>query len=76
VTVNGVTYPSTKLNLVDSLCCDVILGLDFQCHHQRLIFEFGGTAADLVVSNKDSCAVNASSVEEMRLFTNLPVSWY
>jgi len=71
VTVQGVKYPSTKLNVPDSLCCDVILGLDFQCNHQRLIFEFSGGAADLVVSNENSCAVTAASVEEVHLITNL-----
>jgi len=71
VTVKGVTSPSTKLNVLDSLRCDVISGLDFQCNHQPLIFEFDGAAADLVVSNENSFAVTAASIEEVHLFTNL-----
>jgi len=37
-----------------------ILRLNFQCHRQRLIFIFDGTAADLLVSNVNSCAFTAT----------------
>ena len=44
-------YKAIRLNLFDDLCSDVILGIDFQYQHQRLIFLFDGKCPDLIVAN-------------------------
>lgn len=69
--IDSVKYEATKLNVLDNLCCDVILGLDFQSQHKRLIFEFNGVSPDLVVSNDSTCALAVADTKEASLFTNL-----
>jgi len=61
----------TRLNVLPTLCCDIILGLDFQSQHQRVIFEFGGNLQDTVVSHDKTCAVAAAVTREVSLFSNL-----
>ena len=69
--LKGNRYESTKLNVFENLCSDVILGLDFQGRHQRVIFEFNGESNDLVISGKSTCAVTAASTDAVSLFSNL-----
>ena len=57
-------YDAIRLNLFDDLCSDVILGLNFQCQHQRLIFEFEGECLDLIVANDKACLVVAAATTE------------
>jgi len=38
ITINDTIYEATRLNVLDNLCSDIILGLDFQSQHQRLVF--------------------------------------
>ena len=64
-------YDAIRLNLFDDLCSDVILGLDFQCQHQRLIFQFDGECPDLIVVNNKVCSVAVASTEKVSLFSNL-----
>ena len=64
-------YEAIRLNLFDDLCSDVILGLDFQCQHQRLIFQFDGEYPDLIVANDKVCSIAAATTEKMSLFSNL-----
>ena len=64
-------YDAIRLNLFDDLCSDVILGLDFQRQHQRLIFQFDGERPDLIVSNDKICSVAAATTEKVSLFSNL-----
>jgi len=71
VDIKDTDYTSTRLNVLETLCSDIILGLDFLSQHQRLIFEFCGPSPDLVVPNERTCAVAAAAVEEVRLFANL-----
>ena len=59
------------LNVFENLCSDVILGLDFQGRHQRVIFEFNEESNDLVISGKSTCAVTAASTDAVSLFSNL-----
>ena len=60
-----------RLNLLHDLCIEVILGLDFQCQHQRLIFQFNGECPDLIVANDKVCSVAAATIEKVSLFKNL-----
>ena len=64
-------YDAIRLNLFDDLCSDVILELDFQCQHQRLIFQFDGECPDLIVANDKVCSVGAATAEKVSLFSNL-----
>ena len=64
-----------RLNLFDDLCSDVILGLDFQCKHQRLIFQFDGECSDLIVANDKVCSVAAATTEKVPLFSNLSMGY-
>ena len=68
---NGTKYPATRLNVFENLCSDVILGLDFQSQHQRLIFQFNGSSPDLLVSRESNCTLAAAQAIEVSLFSNL-----
>ena len=69
--LKGNKYESTRLNAFESLSSNVILGLDFQGRHQRMIFEFNGESNDSVISGKKTCAVAAASTDAVSLFSNL-----
>ena len=60
-----------RLNVLPTLCCDIILGLDFQSQHQRVIFELGGNLQDIVVSDDETCVVAIAETQEVSLFSNL-----
>ena len=64
-------YDAIRLNLFDDLCSDVILGLDFQRQHLRVIFQFDGECPDLIVANDKICSVAAATTEKVSLFSNL-----
>ena len=63
-------YESTRINVFENLCSDLIQGLNFQGRHQRVIFEFNGESNDLVISGKSTCAVIAASTNAVSLFSN------
>jgi len=73
IVVEGSKYASTRLNVLPTICCDIILGLDFQNQHQRVTrhFEFGGNLQDIVVSHDETCAVSVAETQEVSLFSNL-----
>ena len=72
VTINGKKYEATTtLNVLDNLCSDIILGLDFQSHHHKLVFEFNGDSPNLIVSNDSKCALAVAGTKEATLFSNL-----
>ena len=68
-------YDAIRLNLFDDLCSNVILGLDFQRQHQRLIFQFDRECPDLIVVNDKICSVAAATTEKVSPFSNLS-RWY
>lgn len=73
IKLNGQTYPSTRLSVLKDLCCDLLLGQDFQKQHESLTFEYGGDRPPLKVStSKSLCGLSAASVSEPSLFPNLP----
>ena len=66
-------YPSIRLLVIRDLCCDIILGEDFQNQHKRVIFEYGGAKPELKISGQKSfCALSKASIDEPSLFPNLP----
>ena len=67
IVFNGVLYEGVTLNLLDDLCSDVILGLDFQSQHEQVRFHFGGVKPAM-----DVCALNVVDAEPPELFGNLP----
>ena len=71
VKLKDASYEAVRLNVFDNLCNDVILSLDFQTQHRKLVFEFNGDSPDLIVSPNSSCPLTAASTEEASLFSNL-----
>ena len=67
----GTKYSCTRLNVFENLSSDVILALDFQSQHQRLIFNFNGESPDLIVSSDSHCSLAAANTNEVSLFSNL-----
>ena len=62
-----------NLGVMKDLCCDILLGKDFQRQHRRVIFEYDGTRPELAVSSlpPQTCAVAAAKPECLSLVYNL-----
>lgn len=60
--IPGWDYGKVKFSVVKDLIADVILGLEFMKKHGKVVFEFGGSSKDLVISNGLHCAVAAAKV--------------
>ena len=66
-------YPSVQLGVLNDLCCDIILGYDFQKQHKSITFLYGGNKPELEITGKDSrCALTSAKMDEPSLFPNLP----
>ena len=65
LTLQGVVYKNVYLGVMKDLCCDILLGQDFQRQNRRVIFEYDGTRPELVVSSlpPQTCAVAAAKPE-------------
>ena len=68
--INDCNYFDVKLKVLKNLCCDILLGQDFQAQHKQVVFRYEGNKDDLVVSY-DSCALTAASADVPSLFSNL-----
>ena len=62
----GRTYPQLRLSVLTELCADLILGLDFQTKHERVVFEYGGPEHSLSI-----CGLNTMNTDPPQLFSNL-----
>ena len=60
------TYSNFQLSVLKSLCCDVILGLDFMRLHDSIEVKLGGERAPLII-----CGMSAFKVEPPSLFTSI-----
>ena len=55
-----------------NLCCDALLGQDFQRQHRRIVFTYDGTRPELVISlSPETCVVTAATVECPSLYHDL-----
>ena len=66
LSISGRHYTNVKLHVLDNLCTDVILGLDFQKQHKCVRFNFGGEKPAM-----DVCSLEMSNVKSPELFSNL-----
>ena len=62
----GRTYPWVRLSVLPELGADLILGLDFQTQHERVIFEYGGPKSSLSI-----CGLSTLNIIPPQLFSNL-----
>ena len=68
---NKTCYPCTRLNILESLCCGIILKLDFQSQHQNLVIKFDQKCPDLVVAPQSHCLLTGATMPQVSLFSNL-----
>ena len=72
--ISGKTYTKFTLGVMDNLCADVILGLDFMKEHEEVRFKLHGNKSLLevdsgVVKRMDYvCLVMAANVDPPRIF--------
>ena len=59
-------YDDMKLSVLDDLCVDIILGLDFQVQHNSVKFKFNGSKPPIEI-----CGLSVLNVEPPDLFYNL-----
>ena len=73
IIINDTKYKVTRLNVLDNLCSDIILGLDFQSQYAKIfqIFKFNTNLPKLVVSNDMNCALTVADTMKASLFANL-----
>lgn len=65
VTLNN-NYSNISFIILENLCVDIILGLDFQEQHKKVTFNFGGQKQPIEI-----CSLTALKVEPPDLFANL-----
>ncbi|XP_068229407.1 uncharacterized protein [Palaemon carinicauda] len=66
-------YPCIQLGVLKDLCCDVILGYDFQKQHQSVSFQYEGKRPSLKITGaKPVCLLATADIDEPSLFPNLP----
>ena len=71
IIVNDTKYQATRQNILDNLRSDIILGLDFQSQHERLIFKFNSNLPVLVINTDMICALTLVDTKKALLFVNL-----
>ena len=70
--LNGKHYTSIRLTIMENLCCDFVLGWEFQSRHKKVTFEYGGDLPELIVKSADACFVlKAADVTEPTLFPGI-----
>lgn len=47
-------YAFTQCSILKDLCCDIILGHDFQKQNKRITFQYEGNQTGLEISGTDS----------------------
>ena len=66
-------YPSIQLGILENLCCELLLGQDFQKMHKTVSIEYGGIKPELKITGASShCALATARIPEPSLFPNLP----
>ncbi|XP_068245363.1 uncharacterized protein [Palaemon carinicauda] len=66
-------YPCIHLGVLKDLCCDVILGYDFQKQHYSVSFQYEGKRPSLKITGaKPVCLLATADIDEPSLFPNLP----
>ena len=66
VDYQGHSYKNFKFGILESLCADVLLGLDFQTQHKSVTFAFGGDKSSLSV-----CGLSTVRVPPVEPFKHL-----
>ncbi|XP_042234811.1 uncharacterized protein LOC121874649 [Homarus americanus] len=72
--VNDSHYSNTRLGVIENLCGDVILCIDFQKQHSSVTKEYGGPRPELKISNignKPVCSLASAGMSEPLLFANM-----
>ena len=68
-------YTHLRLGVMEYLCADVILGLDFQKQHEAVTIKFTGSRPSIEVSNTDTlttvCSLAKADVDYPSLFDNM-----
>lgn len=59
-------YTNVKLHIMEDLCIDIILGMDFQNQHESITLQLGGRKPPLVI-----CGLSTLKAEPPSLFNNL-----
>ena len=64
--LNSAVYNNVKVSVLDNLCADLILAIDFQQQLKNVTFYFGGNKPDLSIYN-----LAIFKIEPPLLFQNL-----
>ena len=64
IMLNGQKYDDVRLDILQNLCSDLILGYDFQKQHKNLTFELGGSKEDLVVTTNTQPVISTVDTNE------------
>ena len=72
--LNDKLYTSVRLNIIKDLCCDVVLGQEFQSRHIKVTMEYGGQLPELVKEGTGACfAIEAANIAEPTLFPKISI---
>ena len=66
LTYQGKTYKDLRVSVMDDLCVDLILGLDFQSRHKSITFQYGGPEPPISL-----CGLSTLNIDPPSPFCNL-----
>lgn len=64
-------YSAIHLCVIKDLCCNVVLGRDFQHHHPKVIFKYGSNLPELMRNMRTCYILEIANMEELMLFPNI-----
>ena len=64
IMLNGQKYDNVRLDILQYLYSDLILGYDFQKQHKNLTFDLGGSKEDLVVTTHSQPVISTVDTNE------------
>ena len=62
--MNEKNYSNVKLYIMNDLCADIILGLDFQSKHESVTIKYGGAEPPLVIGSLSTLNVSTPKLFE------------
>ena len=75
ITLNNHNLENVHLLVIDKLCCDIIIGHDVLCKHEKLTIQFNGPSPPIELPSSSSsntlCLLSKANIDPPPLFDNV-----
>ena len=73
--IGGTKHDQICIQVMENLCCDMIIGHDILSLYEKIVLNFGGESPPLIIDNISksafSCALSAAKIHPLPLFEHL-----